>query len=100
MVTVGIAANAAQDAAGNNNTAATQLNRTYDSTAPTLTAGTVSRTSDADATVKFSSNETGTYYYSVVDDEASAPTIDTAGAGTACSTSETTITLSTLTAGA
>lgn len=35
-VTVDIAANIAQDAAGNNNTAATQLSRTYDSIAPTI----------------------------------------------------------------
>ncbi len=34
-VTVDLAANKAQDAAGNNNTAATQLTRTYDNVAPT-----------------------------------------------------------------
>jgi hypothetical protein len=35
-VTVDVAANVAQDAAGNNNTGATQLSRTYDNTAPTV----------------------------------------------------------------
>ena len=34
-VTVDVAANVAQDAAGNDNTAATQLSRTYDTTSPT-----------------------------------------------------------------
>ncbi|MDR0839914.1 MAG: hypothetical protein LBN26_00790, partial [Christensenellaceae bacterium] len=70
-----------------------------DTTAPILTAGTVSRTSDTTATVKFTSNEAGQYYYQVVDDNAGDPNIDTSGAGTACGTSE--VTLSpTLTAGA
>jgi hypothetical protein len=35
-VTVNVAANAAQDSAGNNNTAATQLSRIFDSVAPTV----------------------------------------------------------------
>ena len=71
-----------------------------DNTAPTLTAGEVTRTSDASATVKFTSNEAGTYYYEVEDSGASQPIIDTTGAGTACDTSEQTITLDNLTAGA
>ena len=72
-----------------------------DVTAPTLTAGAVNRTSDTAGTVKFTSDEAGQYYYSVVADGAAAPTIDTSGAGTACTTSETTITNPTgLTAGA
>ncbi|MCR6653487.1 MAG: tandem-95 repeat protein [Cellvibrionaceae bacterium] len=37
-VTLNVAAGVAQDAAGNNNTAATQLSRTYDGTAPTLSS--------------------------------------------------------------
>src|SRR5690554_4666269 len=37
LVTVSVPAGVAQDAAGNTNTAATQLTRTYDSTAPTVT---------------------------------------------------------------
>jgi YVTN family beta-propeller protein len=73
-----------------------------DTTAPTLTAGTVSRSSDTEGTVKFTSNEAGSYYYyTIVADGASAPTIDTSGAGTACTTDEITITNPTgLTAGA
>ena len=72
-----------------------------DVTAPTLTAGAVNRTSDTEGTIKFTSDEAGQYYYSVVADGAAAPTIDTSGAGTACTTSETTITNPTgLTAGA
>ena len=66
---------------------------------PVLTAGTVDRTSDTAATVKFTSNEVGAYYYAVVDADAEAPTIDTTVAGTPCDTTEQTITL-TLTAGA
>ena len=69
-------------------------------TAPTLTAGAVSRESDAAATVKFTSDKEGEYYYEVVDDGAPAPTIDTDGAGTDCDTSEQTISLTELTAGA
>ncbi len=40
-VTVDVAANVAQDATGNNNTAATQLSKAYDTTEPTLTSGTI-----------------------------------------------------------
>jgi hypothetical protein len=71
-----------------------------DTTAPTLTAGAVNRTSDTAATVKFTSDESGTYYYAVVDSGTQAPTINTTDAGTACDTSEQTITLTALTAGA
>lgn len=45
---------------------------TEDNTAPVLTAGSVSRISATEATVKFTSDEDGTYYYSVSDSE-SAP---------------------------
>ncbi|MDR0854676.1 MAG: leucine-rich repeat protein [Clostridiales Family XIII bacterium] len=41
------------------------VNNSPDTTAPTLTAGAVSRTSDAEATVKFSSDEAGTRYYQI-----------------------------------
>lgn len=69
--------------------------------APTLSAGAVARTGDATATIKFTSDEAGQYYYAIVDDGAEAPVIDTTGSGTACTTSETTITNPTgLTAGA
>lgn len=63
-----------------------------DVTAPSLTAGAVNRTSDTAGTVKFTSNEAGSYYYAVVTDGAEEPSIDTTGGGTACTTSETTIT--------
>ncbi len=38
LVTANIAASVAQDSAGNNNTAATQFSRTYDTTAPTVSS--------------------------------------------------------------
>ncbi len=72
-----------------------------DTTPPSLTAGAVSRTSDTSATVKFTTDENGSYYYAVVDDGVSTPTINTDGTGTNCTTGEVTITNPTgLTAGA
>ena len=71
-----------------------------DTTPPTLTAGEVSRTSNTDAAVKFTSSEAGTYYYAVVEHGGAAPAIDTTAAGTACVNGENTISLTTLTAGA
>jgi hypothetical protein len=61
---VGVAGGIAQDAAGNNNSAATQLSRTYDSTQPTvvLSSSIVSnqtRTSPIPVTVTFSEAVTG-----------------------------------------
>ena len=79
---------------------ASALVKAKDTTAPALTAGEVTRMNDTSATVKFTSSEAGTYYYEVVDSGASEPIINTAGAGTACDTSEQTITLDNLTAGA
>ncbi len=73
---------------------------TVGNTGPTLTAGAVSRTSDTEATVKFTSSEAGTCYYAVVESGAAAPTIDTSGAGTACAAAEQTISFTSLTAGA
>ncbi|MBF4695671.1 S-layer homology domain-containing protein, partial [Fusibacter ferrireducens] len=63
-----------------------------DTTAPVLTAGAVNRTSDAAVTVKFTSNESGRYYYKVVASGDPEPTIDTSGSGTVCSQGEITIT--------
>jgi len=71
-----------------------------DTTAPVLTAGSVSRTTDTSATVKFTSDEAGEYYYQVVASGDSAPDIDTTGDGTPCGTTEQTISLTALTAGA
>lgn len=71
-----------------------------DTTAPVLTAGAVSRTSDAAGTVKFTSDEAGTYYYVVVDSGTAMPTMGTTGTGTACVNGENTISFTDLTAGA
>ena len=67
---------------------------------PTLSNGSATRTSKTGATVKFTTNEAGTYYYKVVTHGAAAPTADeimkSTTHGTA-SAGETTITLSNLT---
>ena len=73
---------------------------TFDTTAPALTAGATTRDSETSATVKFTSSEAGTYYYAVVESNEAAPTIDTTGTGTACDTTEQTISLTSLTADA
>lgn len=65
-----------------------------DTTAPTLTAGVVNRTSETTATVKFTSTEGGTYYYKI-----GGAVTNTSTGGTALSTGETTINLTNLTAG-
>lgn len=63
QVTVDIAAGVAQDTAGNGNTAATQLSRTYDSVAPTVTltstAPNPTNTSPIPVTATFSEAVTG-----------------------------------------
>ena len=68
--------------------------------APTLSNGSATRTSKTGATVKFTTNEAGTYYYKVVTHGAAAPTADeimkSTTHGTA-SAGENTITLSNLT---
>ena len=71
-----------------------------DTTAPQLKAGTVNRTSDANANVTFTVDEAGTYFYKVVDSGAAQPTDITSGNGTAMVSGENTITLTGLTAGA
>ena len=71
-----------------------------DTTAPTLTPGSATRDSETAATVKFTSDEAGEYYYAVVESGDTAPTIDTTVAGTSCDTTEQTISLNNLTAGA
>ena len=67
-----------------------------DTTAPTLTAGTATRTSETAATVKFTSDEAGSYYYAVVESGATTPTINTSETGTSCDTTEQTISLNNL----
>ena len=64
---------------------------------PTLSDGSATRTSKTGATVKFTSNEAGTYFYKVVEHGAAAPTVDTSRSGTAAVKGENTITLSNLT---
>ena len=72
-------------------------NPAVDETAPTLTAGEVSRDSENAAAVQFTSSEAGTYYYAVAESGAEVPPIDTIGAGTSCISGENTISLTTLT---
>ena len=66
-VTVDVAANVAQDAAGNNNTAATQLSRTYDTTAPTAPTVTSAAASTNNTTPEWTWTQggggNGTYRY-------------------------------------
>ena len=64
-----------------------------DTTPPTLTAGTVNRTSDTEATVTFTSDEAGTYFYKVVDSGAEAPTNIVSGTSTDMAIGENTINL-------
>lgn len=68
--------------------------------APTLSGGSATRSSKTAATVKFTTNEAGTYFYKVVTHGAAAPTVDeikkSTTKGTA-SAGETTFTLSNLT---
>lgn len=64
---------------------------TYDNVSPVLNAGAVNRTSYMEGTVKFTTNESGQYYYAVVAHGAAEPTIDTKGNGISCTTAETTI---------
>lgn len=69
---------------------------TVDITAPTLSNGSATRDSETSATVKFTSDEAGSYYYEVVNSGENQPTIDTAGTGTTCDTTEQTISLNNL----
>ena len=69
---------------------------TFDTTAPALTAGATTRDSETSATVKFTSDEAGEYFYEVVESGTTAPTINTAGTGTSCDTTEQTISLNNL----
>lgn len=73
-----------------------EVTLTVDITAPTLSAGSATRDSETTATVKFTSDEAGSYYYAVVESGATTPTIDTTGTGTACDTTEQTISLTNL----
>ena len=77
--------------------------KTDSSNSPVLSAveNGVDRTSDTSATVKFTSDQAGTYYYAWNGADASEPpTISTSGSGTAMAAGENVIELSALTAGA
>ncbi|MEF9863350.1 MAG: DUF4430 domain-containing protein [Christensenellaceae bacterium] len=65
-----------------------------------LTAGSVERTSDTSAKVRFTANQSGTSYYQVVQSGAPLPAIDTSGMGVAAVLGENTILIDTLSAGA
>jgi hypothetical protein len=70
-----------------------------DTTAPTLTAGTVNRTGNFSATVTFTSSEAGRYYTAYTSSGGNQPAISTPGTGTACTVGANTLTVS-LTTGA
>lgn len=67
-----------------------------DTIAPTLSNGSATRDSETAATVRFTSDEAGEYYYAVVESDDTAPTIDTTEAGTSCDTTEQAISLTSL----
>ena len=71
-------------------------NPVADATAPTLTPDSVTRGSETAATVKFTSDEAGSYYYAVVDDGAAEPVITTTGPGTSCAIGENILSLTNL----
>ena len=77
-----------------------QIAAKSDTTPPMLTAGTVNRTSDTDATVTFTSDEAGTYFYEVVNSGEGAPTDITSGTIYTLTSDTNIITLTNLTAGA
>lgn len=72
------------------------IDLTVDTTAPTLSAGSATRDSETAATVKFTSDEAGSYYYAVVESGATTPTINTSETGTSCVSGENTISLTSL----
>lgn len=73
---------------------------TVDTTAPTLSNGSATRDSETTATVKFTSDEAGEYYYTVVESGATEPTDIVSGDGTNMASGENTITLTNLAEGA
>lgn len=73
-----------------------KISPTVDTTAPKLSNGSATRDSATTATVKFTSDEAGSYYYKVVNSGENQPTINTTGAGTSCVSDENTISLTSL----
>ena len=76
-----------------------QIGADGDTDAPTLTVpqNAVTRSSHAEATVTFKSDEAGAYYYAVVDSDALEPKVNTSGEGTPMVAGDNTITLTDLT---
>ena len=72
------------------------LTVTRDTTAPTLTPGSTIRQSETAATVQFTSSEAGSYYYAVVDSDATEPEITATGTGTSCASGENILSLANL----
>ena len=79
-----------------------EVNPTVDTTAPTLSGGSATRTSETTTTVKFTSDEAGTCYYIAQDTEITLTNAEIAAQGTkqACSAGENEIELDNLTASA
>jgi uncharacterized repeat protein (TIGR02543 family) len=71
-----------------------------DATAPTLSAGKTTRDSANTATVSFTSDEAGSYYYAVVESGAPVPTINTSGSGNSMKAISQSFEISNLTSGA
>lgn len=67
-----------------------------DATAPTLSNGSATRDSQTAATIKFTSDEAGVYYYEVVESGESEPDINTTVAGISCYATEQTISVDNL----
>lgn len=70
-----------------------------DNTEPSITLWEISRTSNTNATLKFTSNEMGTYYYEIMEHGEDPPTIDTSATGKACIIGENTVNLTSLSSG-
>ncbi|MDR2196493.1 MAG: RICIN domain-containing protein, partial [Coriobacteriales bacterium] len=66
----------------------------FDDAAPTLKPRSVRRDSESAATINFTSDEPGSYYYAFVPRGTAAPAIDTSGAGTPMIASEQSFTVS------
>jgi len=73
----------AKNGAGATYSETAEFNIELDTAAPELKSGTATRTGNSSATVTFTADEKGVYYYEVVNDGATAPTIDTIGTGIA-----------------
>ena len=76
-VTVRVAANAAQNGASVGNRAAAPLSVTCDATAPSLSNASAEQINGSGASLKFTSNEAGTYYYLVYPAADPVPDADT-----------------------